>query len=354
MNRKSYKNGLKESFNNRPIPNVLNKIDLQSIEIESKVVVKEKSYHRPIYKLAYSLSLLILVGAIVTILVLNMKTPNLYAKEDEAILSSVMQVYNLSNEPSAYKSNISLDNDNDNKDSYTLANEFLNDVKNEISSFIGDIEAQLFTKSVSKSDSLNRYDKVVKFETSTLSGLDINYQIFYNYQELDEKTIVSGILLIDGTESFEFEGEIINDDYHGRMIIIKKDNITIKTYLKDEMRIYDTEIQTQLGVNRSKMSQYIENGKTVIELKSDLYGFSEQTLRFSETSTNNERVIEVQLINDSVWFGIKTQGSLIVTATELENQIVYHYQFSGNIDILGARISFSENSYHEKSYRNKR
>lgn len=336
MSKKAFKTSLKLEVE-KSIPNVLHKIDLGKIDIKEPMTTRTTSYRKPLLKLAYSLSMAVLVLLVVVIIATSTRPTNLYAKDDEAVMASAIQAYQISNtETVSNSSNITLSSSED----LQTYDEFFNEVTSEIDQFFESIETILMTRKF-KLTKLSQvsFDYELNLESKQLSGTKVVYQSKYSYTTEDGNTIIEGVLLANDQELTTFRSTITNLEDGSKVIETVANGVTIKTWSEDQVRVFETTRNTPLGQKTSVIKHYIVNGKETVELIPESFIVTRRYV-FSKSTIDNNPVIEVEINDEYKPFQIGKQYRIKITARELSDRFEYHYDFHGKITVLGIGVDY--------------
>lgn len=329
MSKKRYKQALRTEVSNK-IPNVLDKIDFKNIEIIENPQPVKKSYRRPMLRLVYSMSLAVIVGLVVMILVLSGPTTPIYAKEDEAIMASAISAYHMQDAEivNSEVSNISVSNgliyEDDTKTIFDK-------LTTEIDSYFESVETYLLSNEFKKGSNSNyeEYAYHLVFKTQRLNDEEIIFEIYYNFEEVDNQININGIFVINSSIQNEFNGKISKDEKNNRIITTKIGEIEVKTWVEDKVRVFQT--KTKLGT--SQIKQYQKDGQEIVELIPSISSYYQRTYTFTKGSVDNNKVIEVEVNDKSDFFRINNKIKLRITSYDDGDYINYNYYFEGDIII---------------------
>lgn len=248
MNEKEILSKIKSEVENNT-PNILNRIDLNSINIDEPIISKKKEFNiMNLFKVLVPLTSLILIVSLVVLIGTNNERnkPTIFnpSKKDLTVASytsSAMEVLNIENNSVMTKINSHI---NSFKNYEFLLEEYLNLV---------DTEVVISTNN----DKTYNYDYKMIVKQVSFNGDIKNYEMYYNQEGKSKKDETEnnmlGILIINGLLfNFEAELESSNDESEIEVIITNNEG-------------YKIEIEKETEAKEYEMNYTIYNNKQIIK-----------------------------------------------------------------------------------------
>jgi len=354
MSKKAFKEQLKIDASNK-IPNVLAKIDLNKIEIKEAEVVRVNKYRQPALRLAYALSLVLVVALLVGVLMIGTKQTPIYAKEDEAIMIAVIQAYTTDDSSVNSDKDITISNSNLLFD-IDQNNLLLEEIGEELNKFLESVEISLFQRSISRKQlsELSGYEQHLSFKSKRLNGKDMSLKMAYNTTKKASESTIDGKLYIN-EEEVTFSGTITTEDGI-EVITIKKGERSIKTWIKDDVRVFEiTKITPLLQIKRTQIRSYMNNSTQVVEIIPEvdpIGNLFKKRIIFTKEKLENSDVLSVEMIDESNLFQFINNIKITITATDENEQTKYHYRFYGKLKIGQITHDHEFNYYYNQKKRN--
>lgn len=346
MSKRIVKNQLKIEATKK-MPDVLHKIDLESIEIIEQPEPQPKSYRQPALRLVYSMSLLLVVAIVVTVLIVGARPTPIYAKEDEAIMAASITAFSADQESASSNHNLIAD-----LDDYIDRDAILKQLSKDIDYYLESVEINLFSKTPSRKrlKQVTDYENHLSFKSNRLSGEEVIVVMAYNEKMENNVSHVNGILLINNNEVADFTGTI-KDENNKRIITIIQNQTTIRSWMEDGVRVFESTTEKLNGLIKTQVRSYLKDGNQVVEIMPQVKGIYSRKLIISKATKTTETKLEVEVIDDLEFLKFTSSIKLEITATDHDDYIEYKYHLKGKIASIIGDIDYN---FNHNIKRNKR